>query len=559
MPTDFLFKAGSIALLLGGLIFVHELGHFIAAKLLGVKVLRFSIGFGPRLFGFTRGETEYRVAVLPLGGYVKMAGDDPSEELTAEDRGRGFLEQQPWRRFVIAAAGPVMNLVFPAFVYFALGLAQNGQLVPGSRVGALSPGSPAAEAGLQSGDRIVSVTAPGGTPRSVQYFNDLRELVSPHPGEPLQFEVERDGRRLPPITITPARERESNLIETTFRGVIGVTPAYSPAVVAPVSPGSAGPLQPFDLVVSVAGQKVAHAGELRRALAAAGCAPVDLEVVREEAARLPGAALSSYRPLSLQAVPTCRGDGPSFALADPGVSTYVAAVTPGSPADQAGLRRGDAILAVNGHPVRSFRDINARSSDFKAGEQVKLTLAGGRQVVLVPTEKSELDEMTREPQKRLVLGFFPEQRALVEPAALLVERVPLHIGPLDAAREAVENLNEVVRLTVLSIARIVTGDISFKTVGGPIMLFSIAAQAAEEGLQSFLFKMALISVNLGLMNLLPIPVLDGGHLAACLVESVTRRPLSIRAREIANLVGIVLLVMLMIVVFKNDLARVLAG
>ena len=559
MPTDFLFKAGSIALLLGGLIFVHELGHFIAAKLLGVKVLRFSIGFGPRLFGFTRGETEYRVAVLPLGGYVKMAGDDPSEELTAEDRGRGFLEQQPWRRFVIAAAGPVMNLVFPAFVYFALGLAQNGQLVPGSRVGALSPGSPAAEAGLQAGDRIVSVTAPGGTARSVQYFNDLRELVSPHPGEPLQFEVERDGRRLPPITITPARERESNLIETTFRGVIGVTPAYSPAVVAPVSPGSAGPLQPFDLVVSVAGQKVAHAGELRRALAAAGCAPVDLEVVREEAARLPGAALSSYRPLSLPAVPTCRGEAPSFALADPGVSTYVAVVAPGSPADKAGLRRGDAILAVNGHPVRSFRDINARSSDFKAGEQVKLTLAGGRQVVLVPTEKSELDEMTREPQKRLVLGFFPEQRALVEPAALLVERVPLRIGPLDAARGAVENLNEVVRLTVLSIARIVTGDISFKTVGGPIMLFSIAAQAAEEGLQSFLFKMALISVNLGLMNLLPIPVLDGGHLAACLVESVTRRPLSIRAREIANLVGIVLLVMLMIVVFKNDLARVLAG
>jgi regulator of sigma E protease len=271
------------------------------------------------------------------------------------------------------------------------------------------------------------------------------------------------------------------------------------------------------------------------------------------------AALSSYRPLSLPAVPTCRGDGPSFALADPGVSTYVAAVTPGSPADQAGLRRGDAILAVNGHPVRSFRDINARSSDFKAGEQVKLALTGGRQVVLVPTEKSELDEMTREPQKRLVLGFFPEQRALVEPAALLVERVPLHIGPLDAARGAVENLNEVVRLTVLSIARIITGDISFKTVGGPIMLFSIAAQAAEEGLQSFLFKMALISVNLGLMNLLPIPVLDGGHLAACLVESVTRRPLSIRAREIANLVGIVLLVMLMIVVFKNDLARVLAG
>src|SRR4030042_561060 len=123
--------------------------------------------------------------------------------------------------------------------------------------------------------------------------------------------------------------------------------------------------------------------------------------------------------------------------------------------------------------------------------------------------------------------------------------------------DAGANLAEVVRRTVLGIAKIVKGDISFKTVGGPIMLFSIAAQAAEEGLESFLFKMALISVNLGLMNLLPIPVLDGGHIATCLVETVTRRPLSIRARELANLVGIILLVMLMIVVFKNDIVRLM--
>src|SRR5512147_1584962 len=124
-----LLKIGSVVLLLGGLIFVHELGHFLVAKGLGVKVVRFSIGFGPRLLGFTKGETEYRVAALPLGGYVKMAGDDPGEELPEQDRGRGFLEQRPWRRFVIAAAGPGMNLIFPAIIYFAIGLAQNGKLV----------------------------------------------------------------------------------------------------------------------------------------------------------------------------------------------------------------------------------------------------------------------------------------------------------------------------------------------------------------------------------------------------------------------------------------------
>jgi regulator of sigma E protease len=556
MAADFILKVASIVLLLGGLIFVHELGHFIAAKALGVKVIRFSIGFGPRLFGFSRGETEYRVAPIPLGGYVKMAGDNPGEELAPADRGRGFLEQPPWRRFVIAAAGPGANLLFPFVIYFAIGLAQNGSLVPGPRIGSLAPGSPAAEAGLRPGDRVLSVAAPGGRPTPVRYFGDLRDLVSPYAGEPLTFRVERDGRRLPPMTITPERDRESNPLEVTYRGVIGVTPMYSPAVVAPVRPGVAGALQPFDLVVKAGGRKVAHAGDLQKVLAEAHCAPLDLEVLRERPVGLPGAAISSYEPVELAGVPTCVDGGPSFAIADPVVSTYVAAVTPGGPADKAGLRRGDAIVAVNGRPVRSFRDINARADEFKPGERVALSLADGRQIALVPTEEVEVDEVTREPRKKLVLGFAPDQRRLVEPEALVVERVPLHLGPLTIAYNSAENLREVVRLTVLGIARIVSGQISFKTVGGPIMLFSIAAQAAEEGLQRFLFTMALISVNLGLMNLLPIPVLDGGHLATSVVEGVMRRRISIRAREIANIVGIILLVTLMIVVFKNDIARI---
>src|SRR5512139_2786668 len=149
MAHDLLLKVGSIVLLLGGLIFVHELGHFLAAKALGVKVVRFSIGFGPRLFGFRRGETEYRISLLPLGGYVKMAGDDPTEEAAPEDRGRGFLEQPPWKRLVIALAGPAFNLVFPLVIYVALGVARNGSDVPGPVLGTVMPGSPAAEAGLR--------------------------------------------------------------------------------------------------------------------------------------------------------------------------------------------------------------------------------------------------------------------------------------------------------------------------------------------------------------------------------------------------------------------------
>ena len=558
MP-DFLLKVGSIVLLLGGLIFVHELGHFLVAKLLGVKVVRFSIGFGPRLFGITKGETEYRIALLPLGGYVKMAGDDPSEELPPEDRGRGFLEQAPWRRLLIAVAGPAANLVFPGVIYVALAISQNGQPTAGPVVGTVAPGSPADRAGLRPGDRIVSVAAPDGPARPVRYFADLRDLVSPHAGEPLTFSVERGGAAIRPVTITPGADVESNAIETTRRGVIGVTAFYPAALVAPVVPGAAGPVQPFDLVVAAGGKPVRHGGDLELALDAAACGPIDLEVIREEPLPLPGANLADHAARALPGVPTCADGKRTLALADPNVSTFIASVAPGSPADRAGLRRGDAILAVNGKAVRSFlRDVNALSRDFlQPGKAVKLDLADGRSVELVPAKESYVDDLTRERVERLMLGFQPDRRAPVDGRALVVEEVPLRRGPAEIAGLAWKQLHEVVRLTVLGIARIVTGDISFKTVGGPIMLFSIASEAAEEGWGSFLFKMALISVNLGLMNLLPIPVLDGGHIAQAAVEGVTRRPLSMRAREIANIVGLVLLFTLMIFVFKNDIVRLM--
>ncbi|HYG69224.1 MAG TPA: M50 family metallopeptidase, partial [Anaeromyxobacteraceae bacterium] len=176
---------------------------------------------------------------------------------------------------------------------------------------------------------------------------------------------------------------------------------------------------------------------------------------------------------------------------------------------------------------------------------------------LVPAKETYVDEITKEPAERLLLGFQPDRRNLVDGQALVVESVPLERSLLENLELAWRDLVEVVRLTVLGIARIVTGDISFKTVGGPIMLFQIASDAAQEGLASFLFKMALISVNLGLMNLLPIPVLDGGHIAQALVETVTRRPLSVRTREVANLIGIILLFTLMIFVFKNDIVRLI--
>jgi regulator of sigma E protease len=272
---------------------------------------------------------------------------------------------------------------------------------------------------------------------------------------------------------------------------------------------------------------------------------------------LPGAAASSARAVALPAVESCRNGTSAILPADPTVSTVVAQVAPGSPAEAAGLRRGDALAAVNGKVVRSFRDVNQLAGEFKAGQPVALRLADGREVSLVPAEQAVRDADTGEQTRRLVLGFFPASRAALQPQALFAELVPQRLGPAELATRAWGHVAEVSRIIVLGIGKIVTGDISFRTVGGPLTLFSIAAQAVDEGWESFLVRMAVISVNLGLMNLVPIPVLDGGHIVSCVLEAVTRRRPSLRAREIANLVGLVLLALLMIAVFKNDIARLM--
>src|SRR3982751_4777687 len=176
------FTLLSFALVISVVVFFHELGHLLVGKAVGVKAIRFSIGFGPRLFGFTRGETEYRVSLLPLGGYVKFAGDNPYEELAPEDRGRGFFEQPPWKKGLIAFAGPAASFVLAIALYFIVFAAPHQELA--AQVGYVKPQSPAAVAGLRYGDRVTAIEGD-----SVQGWSDLQEAIRSHAGQPLQLDV----------------------------------------------------------------------------------------------------------------------------------------------------------------------------------------------------------------------------------------------------------------------------------------------------------------------------------------------------------------------------------
>ncbi|MFP2932232.1 RIP metalloprotease RseP [Pyxidicoccus sp. 3LG] len=340
-------NAGFFILLLGVLVTVHELGHFLVAKACGVKVLKFSIGFGPKLIGFTKGETEYQIALLPLGGFVKMAGDLPHEELSPEEASRGFLAQPPWKRGLIVLAGPAFNLIFPILIYFFVYLGPHQ--ATSTLVGNVSPGMPAVAAGIRPGDRVMSVDGV-----EVRTFEDMRDAFIGRFDKPIPIVVERDGQRVN-LEVTPKKHVESSPIDTVERGLIGVEPVSKPALlgVAPGSVAEQAGLRTFDRVLAVNGVGVQDEARLHQAVnKLPEGAPVELTVRRLKP--LEAGVVTGRLPEVLKlSVPKQQGEGLAALGAEP-ADVYLATVAPGSAADKAGIKPGDRLLSLNGEKVESF-------------------------------------------------------------------------------------------------------------------------------------------------------------------------------------------------------------
>jgi regulator of sigma E protease len=538
--------------LLSVLIFVHELGHFLAAKALDVKVTRFSIGFGPRIFAITRGETEYQVAWIPLGGYVKMAGDLGDDSAT-EDQARGFLAQAPWKRALIVGAGPLASLGFPLILYFILflGFPQAIDVTTGypmrtsSRVASLEPGMPAMLGGVRAGDLVTSVDGV-----QVKTFEDLRRAMETKGGKEVAVGLERDGHPLQlRILAAPSEEGDPD----KSRGRLGVSPKpRAPLVGVPTgSVAERAGLRTFDRILTVDGQPVSDLVSLERRLDAEKNDVVRVEALRRTAAELPG--VEAVVPERIHAeIPRQAGQG----LAVLGVELpdlYAGRLAPGSSVEVAGLQPGDRMTSVDGQPVASFtalhdKLVSLRRTPFRLG-----WLHQGQERS-AEVEQRPLDPKDVAGAKGLDLGLRTPFDASAN-ERLLFDVV--HLGPGSALVASVRKLGDTVGNVAGNLALLVTGRVPFSMLGGPIMLYGIASQSAQLGLGVFLLTMALISVNLGLLNLLPIPVLDGFGLLSAFWEWVRRRPIPMRAREIANIFGLAVLVLLMLAVFKNDIARLL--
>jgi regulator of sigma E protease len=546
--------AFAFVMMLGVLITVHEFGHFIVAKWAGVRVLKFSIGFGPAIgFGrfrmrWERGGTEYVIAWLPLGGFVRMLGDTTEEyvgDTTEEpdwrsdpDLASQTLPAQPlWKKLAIIFAGPAMNLALPVFVI--AGTLAFGVDRPAAVVGTIERGSPAEAAGLLSGDRIAAVD---GEP--VAWWDEVENAVRgrpegqvvlavDRPGADEQFDVSLDVVKRAGLDIFRDQDDVGwlGLQHPRQQAVVGVTDASSEA-------GRAGLLS-GDRVVELDGELVEDWGELAARYRAAAGGSVALRVER---------AVSDGEPEGLEFTVPALGSLEELG-AIPAV-VLVAGVTEGMPAAEAGVQVGDLIVRVDGEPIGSF--FTFQETVFASeGRELEIDVArdgGIRSLRVAP--RLTTTELSGGEEELYLIGIRGDNAILRGAVGLDRE-----LNPVVAIPRAANLTVELTTLFLRGLKKLVSGEISRKNLGGPIEIAKQSHMALQRGFQDFLRLLVLISINLGILNLLPIPILDGGQALVYTVEAVKRGPLSLRTRELVQQVGLVFLVMLMGLAFWNDLSR----
>ena len=551
-----LHNAWAFVLLLSILVFVHELGHFLVARACGVRVLKFSIGFGNPIgfrnwrLAWNRGGTEFVIAWFPLGGFVKMLGENPDEiddpEVVARP-GESLPEKATWQKLAIVFAGPVANLILPVLVFvatLAVGMPQ-----PVAVIGRVEPGSPAAVAGLRPGDRI---TAIAGNP--VMWWSDLESAVRERADQTTPLTYDRQGVRQT-ANLAVARRMVSDEfgkpIEVGWVGIEHNRPAAMLGIASSESPAHAAGLRSGDIVESVNGTAVESWDEFAAAYAAAPPgATVQLALKRSA-----GIASKAVQEAAPAEVPMMRRtvDVPALgsveALAVLPATVLVSTVTSGSAAEQGGLRPGDLIVSVDGAPVGSFGSF-AEIVRTSGGRALALTFARDGEIhsASISPRFEEYDSGLGMKEPRYLVGITAEVASLS--GALEIDR---ERNPLVSLPRAVAMTAQMTRGFLVGLEKLVTGELSRKQLAGPIGIAKIAGNAYQRGWENFLAILVFISINLGVLNLLPIPVLDGGQAVIYALEGVRRAPLSLRTREIVQQLGLTVLLLLIGLAFWNDL------
>lgn len=531
-------------LLIGPLIFIHELGHLLAAKLVGVKAVRFSLGFGPALARVKIGETEYRIAPIPLGGYVTLLGASPDEELSPQEADRALRNKPLWARYLVLGAGPLFNLLLPLFLYFAFFLGHT--VVAPPIIGTMQDDSAAATSGLQPGDRVVAIEGD-----DIHAWHEMQDRVREAPERELRLQIERDGVRFDRF-VTPRKNVVKNLVgEQEARGLLGVYPwVYAPqiGIIDTESPAHAEGLQTGDIITSINGEPVETVEGLEKELERSRDGALRLTYLRPRVARGEFGRYLWFESYHARLLPRHeRGQSTGLLPAN----TFIRTIEPDSPAAKAGLAAGDRVLAVGDRAVTRWETIEALLGRQSEQPQALTVQSPGQmpRVVTVTQEIRSYRGIYKQEQKQLWFGAEP-YRSRSTPAP-----EPIRGRFTYAARSAIDETASMLTMMWTSLRQMITGQRGVEELSSVVGIFNVAGTAAEQGPGPFLLLMAVLSINLGFVNLLPIPILDGGHLMFFTIEALRRRPLSQRAREIASAIGLAIILLLLLIALRNDVLR----
>ncbi len=610
----------AVVLGIGLLIFVHELGHYLAARWIGARVLVFSLGFGPRLCGFRAGPTDYRICLLPLGGYVQVAGQDPMD--TSRPARDSLHAKSVGQRALFFLGGVLMNVLF-ALVAFPLAFAAGVEFVA-PVVGGVAAGGGAWEAGLQKGDRILAIDG-----KKTYSFENLNVEVALRGARPMRLEVERDGARFP-VELRAKYEPTAGLYTL---GIDSAREDSAPRiVVTPGGPAASAGLRDDDVLLAVAGLPTTGATATRAFAALVPAEPGDL-VVRiardgiEQDVTITPVPLANPGPPRIGVVPLARlvlgmrpgntaldrlglqqgdrilsvddrpwrGDVRDFTATEgplrvrvlrgggelrleaaapegsrttlsehlalgPDVEGLFLAPAVGGAADAAGLVAGDQVLAIDGSTVEAFDVMRSR---IEAAGSSALRLTVRRPPSRVdPTAMSLLEAhggysgastvelvVTPSVRKAYDVGFD---------AMSLVLREEVREESLAAAiRSGLTCSMDMLKQLYVTTKRLLSGEVAASNLGGIITISRVSYQFAQWGPSRFFYFLALLSLNLAFVNILPVPVLDGGHLMFLGIEAIKGSPVSPRVFSYSQMLGLVFVLALVVFVTYNDIVRLL--
>ncbi len=552
--TSSISYVGPFVLLMGSLVFIHEMGHFLMAKYFGVRVEVFSLGFGKTLYQFTKGDTTYKLCLIPLGGYVKMFGDDPTKEVSPEDQKVSFLHKSVWQRIAVVLAGPLMNF-FIAIPIFALILVI-GHKTSSSQLGDISSESFAYKSGLRSGDTITHINN-----QDVQSWEQLDKIISKNFNKTVLVAALSSEGEQKQVSITIPKVENDKLFKLSkYIGKIDGINNLSKSALIGVKIGSVAHqsgLRSMDQILTINDKPVSYWRNIEPMLIENQNKEMLLTVKQYSSNNdLP------VRQIKLQSVYSINGGRLLDSLGIEETSTYVLTTGENSPARQAGFKTGDKILAINGAPVNSWQDILTPIKSFKESDKKIDFLvsnsdpASGRTeapvTLSVTPSLTQLMNHKMQDEKRFTVGIYSD--STYEPNATTIIKTA---NPITALKYGLSETINWTKIISIGIYKMVTNQVSSRNITGIITIGKIAGDSYKMGFDFFLKIMGLISVNLFLLNLLPIPVLDGGHLVFYTIEAIKGSPLSVKKMQMAQQFGFLLLMSLMIFAFYNDIKNLI--